>query len=172
LYVLAAALGGAVAGGVLGWLGASLTPDARAAFLSAVALVGIVIGAVALLGLRVNPLQCDRETSQRWVRRGALLWPIANGGALGFGATSRLGFFLWYAIPAAALFSGSPVLGAAIWCVYGFTRSAAVWLIMAMERRKGEAAYHWLPLWRGGAELVTAGYGLALSMVAIVTVGL
>jgi hypothetical protein len=172
LYVLAAASGGATAGAGLGWLGNGLSTDARAAFVSAVALVGIAMGAVTLLGVRVKPLQCDRETSQRWVWGGALVWPIANGGALGFGATSRLGFFLWYAIPAATLFSGSPLLGAIIWGTYGLTRGAAVWLIMAVERRKGESAHQWLPLWRPGAEQVTAGYGLALSMVAIVTVGL
>lgn len=60
-----------------------------------------------------------------WVWRGPVLWPLLNGAALGFGATTRLGFWLWYAIPSGAFLMAEPAVGALIWGAYGFTRTGS-----------------------------------------------
>jgi hypothetical protein len=49
---------------------------------------------------------------------------------LGFGATSRIGFWLWYAIPLGAFLVGDPVAGAAIYGTYGLVRALGAPVIL------------------------------------------
>jgi hypothetical protein len=54
---------------------------------------------------------------------------------LGFGATSRIGFWLWYAVPLGAFLIGEPVAGAIIYGTYGLVRAlGAVVIILGMIR--------------------------------------
>jgi hypothetical protein len=98
------------------------------------ALAAIGLGLAGIAGYGLRPLQCDGETPKDWVQRGPVTWPVLNGAALGVGATSRIGFWLWYAIPAGCFLLANPLVGAAIWATYGFVRTACVsviWLIGA-----------------------------------------
>jgi len=95
-------------------------------------LAAIGIGLAGIAGRGHRPLQCDRETPKEWVQLGPVIWPVLNGATLGVGATSRIGFWLWYAIPAGCFLLASPVIGAGIWAAYGFVRTACVgviWLV-------------------------------------------
>jgi hypothetical protein len=174
VYVLAGTTAGAIAGAGAGALGALLSEDAR--------VIGATVGslALALLGLAAitgrlarPPLQCDRETPQRWARGGGgIRWGLLNGSSLGFGATSRLGFVLWYVIPMGAFLSGSAVFGAALWGLYGFVRMAgagAIWV--AMERLAGFDAL-WLTARKGRAYELTAAASVTLGTGTFAWVGL
>jgi hypothetical protein len=174
LYIGASTATGALCGFALGSLGAALTLDARAALASAAALVGLAAGVAATLGVRVRPLQWDRETSQRWVRAGPIAWPLLNGAALGFGATSRIGFVLWYAIPIAAVCAGTPAGGALIYGSYGFVRAASVGLLILAGRRRsdGVGVHEWLIPWRPRAERLVGAYTLGLSALTITAFGI
>lgn len=119
----AALTGGVLAGGVLGIVGSLLALEVRLALASIAAIFGIAIGARELVVGRLPLLQFDRETPQPWIHRGALRWAIQNGLALGCGATTRIGFWLWYAIPIAALLSGNAWVGAGIYGTYGIARA-------------------------------------------------
>lgn len=96
----------------------------------------------------------SRETPQRWVHFGALGWAVRNGLALGYGATSRIGFWSWYAVPLGALLGGDPVAGALVYGGYGLTRGGAAWLLIAATailRRRG-AGFDDLALWLLGRQ--------------------
>jgi hypothetical protein len=64
------------------------------------------------------------------MHRGPLGWATRNGLALGIGATSRIGFWLWYVMPVTALLSASPLAGAAIYGLYGALRAGGVWVLL------------------------------------------
>lgn len=120
--------------------------------------------------LEKPPLQCDRETPQRWVRQGAVPWAVKNGAALGFGGFTRLGFALWYAIPAGAVLLGSPAAGAVLWGLYGLLRASgalAIWLVQA----RSSFDVLWLGEQRRRAEVLTGAYLLILGLAAFVLVG-
>lgn len=126
VYVSAATAGGLLAGAGLGALGSMLPLTARAATATALGLLAVAFGTVELAGRRIRPLQFDRETPQRWLHRGPLQWAVRNGLVLGVGATTRLGFTLWYVVPLAALLTGSPEAGAVLYGGYAFVRAASV----------------------------------------------
>lgn len=99
--------------------------------------IGLVLGpvaiAVGLLDLRKRALavvQRDRETPQRWLSAGPTIWAVRNGSALGTGLGTRIGFWLWYVVPAAALLHGSVEAGALVYGTYGFVRAMWVWPIL------------------------------------------
>lgn len=113
------------------------------------------MGLGSLSGHARRPLQCDRETPKEWVWRGPVVWPLLNGAALGFGATTRLGFWLWYAIPGGAFLMGDPTVGAAIWGAYGFTRtSSAVVLWYGHAFRSDSDKERWIQRIAGTATTV------------------
>lgn len=120
--VVSSTAAGSIAGAGLGALGAVASDTVRAGLLSALALLGValVIGGWAG-GVKLLP-QLDRETEQRLVHHGPLRWAAENGALLGLGFTSRLGTWLWYTVPAAALASASPRGGAMVYGLYGFAR--------------------------------------------------
>lgn len=120
--VVASTTAGALAGAGLGAFGAAASDTVRGGLVGALAPFGValVIGGWTA-GVKLLP-QLDRETEQRLVHHGPLRWAAENGALLGLGFTSRLGTWLWYTVPAAALASGSPREGAMVYGLYGFTR--------------------------------------------------
>lgn len=174
IYVLAATGSGLLVGALVGWGGSLLDLQARAATATALAIPLLGLSAASLHSAALRPLQCDRETPQRWVHQGPVLWPLKNGAALGFGATSRLGFALWYAIPLGALLSGSPALGALLWAVYGFMRSGSAGTIWLLGTRAGtfDAILEWLPAQKQRAQLLSNAVLMSLSVSTFFAVGL
>ena len=78
------------------------------------------------------------------MQNGPLWWAIRNGVTLGFGATSRIGFLLWYVVPIGALLFGSPALGAAIYGTYELVRGAAAPAILLGTWRLKADVSDWL----------------------------
>src|SRR4051794_29947450 len=63
-----------------------------------------------------------------------LRWAVLNGAALGFGATTRVGFWLWYAIAIGSFASGNPAIGAAAYGAYGLARGAGATAMIYVGR--------------------------------------
>ena len=172
VYPLSSALAGLAAGALLGSAGNLLPLDLRLAAGSVLAVAAAAAGALELFGRRIHPPQFDRETPQRWVHKGPLRWAIRNGLTLGFGATSRIGFLLWYVVPIGALLCGNPVLGAAIYGTYGLVRGvAAPSVLVATMRVKGDIS-EWLVLHREAARIPAAGQMVLTGVAVAVAVGL
>jgi len=172
VFSLSSALAGGLTGTILGAIGASLSYGIRVALISLLAIPAVALGGIELLGHRLQPLQCDRETPQEWVRLGPLRWAMYNGMALGSGAWSRIGFWLWYVVPIGAFLVGRPLLSAALYGTYGLARGAAVWAIMLgiVQKRRGYA--RWLLGRATLARTVAAGILVLIGVVAISAVGL
>ncbi|MGH3072107.1 MAG: hypothetical protein ACRDNB_07535 [Gaiellaceae bacterium] len=137
-FTLAGAVSAMFTGGILGVVGGSIPESARQQTATGLALIGVAIAIVELVRRRPVWLpQRSRETPKRWLARSAAIWALLNGAALGVGATSRIGFWLWYVVPLSALLSGSVVFGAAIYGAYGLVRASGVWvLLLAPETRR------------------------------------
>jgi hypothetical protein len=173
IYTLASTLGGATAGAALGFAGQFLSDTVRVAGATGLGVLAAVVGAVELAQIRLRPLQCDRETPQRWMDTGALRWAARNGWVLGIGATSRIGFWLWYILPLSALLLGTPLLGALIYGLYGFVRGAAVWpLILGARQRRGIDFNLWLLHKHPGARTLAAADLLLVGLAVILAVGI
>jgi uncharacterized membrane protein (Fun14 family) len=126
---------GIACGGVLGWLGGwALAADERVGLAVIAASVAVVLGVVELAGRRVPLPQWNRETPQEWMDRGAFTGAFLNGAALGSGFATRIGFWLWYAVPVAALLSGSVVLGVALYGTYAAVRVGVTLLLLVSNR--------------------------------------
>ena len=163
---------GLAAGAALGATGKFLPLDIRLAVGSILAIAAIVVGGLELSGRRVQPLQFDRETPQRWVNRGALRWATWNGLTLGFGATSRIGFWLWYVIPLGAFLVGDPVAGVAIYGTYGLARAlGAVAILLGMMRLKTDISDQLIEGY-GTARVLAAGQLVFLGVATAIVVGL
>jgi hypothetical protein len=172
VYVLSSTATGLAAGAVLGAAGNLLPIDLRVAFGSMLAVAAIAVGGLELSGRHVQPLQFDCETPQRWVNRGPLRWATRNGLALGFGATSRIGFWLWYVVPLGAFLVGDSVLGAVIYGTYGLTRSlGAVFVLVGMLVSKTDAS-DWLLERYGDARILAAGQLVFVGVSTSIVVGL
>lgn len=134
--------------------------------------VAIGVGLLALASRNFRPLQCDRETPKEWLLRGQTVWPLLNGAALGFGATSRLGFWLWYAIPVGGVLMAQPAVGAAIWATYGLTRTASAGVIWYTQSlRPNHEPAHILDR-RGAANTVTTVTTIVLGLAVFLVMGL
>lgn len=129
-FSLAATIAAVLIGALLGLVGSWLSLQFRiaAASLLSVIAIGVAIGDAT--SMRLSVLQCDRETSQTWMNLGPLRWAARNGAALGLGFTSRIGFWLWYAVPTGALLFADPRVGGVIYGLYGATRAWSVWLLL------------------------------------------
>jgi hypothetical protein len=171
VYSLSSALAGLVTGAVLGAVGSLLPLDFRLASASILAVAAIAVGSLEFFGRRVQPLQVDCETPQRWVHTGPLRWATRNGLALGFGATSRIGFWLWYVVPLGAFLVGDPKLGAAIYGTYGLIRGlGAVFILLGMLRLKADIS-DWLIERYAAARILAAGQLVFLGVATAVVVG-
>ena len=174
VYTAAATAAAAAAGWGLGLVGSQVPFRARLAAAALLALTAVVVGVLDLARIGVSVVQCDRETAQAWLTAGPLRWAARNGAALGVGVTSRIGFWLWYAIPASALLLGDPLHGALLYGVYGFVRAAAVWpmLLGWLNRVDGGDPSTWLVFQHDRARRWTALYQIALGAAVSVLVGL
>jgi hypothetical protein len=171
-YSLSSAVASLVTGAALGAVGSFLPLDARLAIGSILAVVAIAVGGLEFFGRRVQPPQFDCETPQRWVHRGPLRWAIRNGLALGFGATSRIGFWLWYVVPLGAFLVGDSKFGAVIYGTYGMIRALGVTVILlGMIRLKTDIS-DWLIERYGEARLLAAGQLVFLGVATAIVVGL
>ena len=172
VYTLSSALAGLVAGAVLGTLGGLLPLSFRLAAGSILAVAAIAVSGLELLGRRIQPPQLDCETPQRWVHKGPLRWATQNGLALGFGATSRIGFWLWYVIPVGAFLLGDPWLGAVVYGTYGLIRGlGAVFILLLMLGLKVDIS-DWLIRRYGAARVLAAGQLVLLGVSTSIVVGL
>lgn len=135
VFGVAGVTAGIACGGVLGWLGGwLLAADERLGLAVIAASVAVVLGVVELAGRRVPLPQWNRETPQEWMDRGAFAGALLNGAALGSGFATRIGFWLWYAVPVAALLSGSVSLGAALYGTYAAVRIGVTLLLLVSNR--------------------------------------
>lgn len=172
VYSLASALAGLGAGAVLGALGGLLPLGSRLAAGSILAVVAVVVGGLESLGRRIQPPQFDCETPQRWVHKGPLRWAVQNGLALGFGATSRIGFWLWYAIPLGAFLVGDPRLGAVVYGAYGLVRGLGAVLILLVMLGSKRDPSDWLIGRYGAARALASGQLIFLGVSTSIIVGL
>ncbi len=172
VYSLSSALAGLTTGVILGAVGSLLPLDIRLAAGSILAVGAVAIGGLEFFGRRVQPLQLDCETPQRWVRRGPFAWAVRNGLTLGFGATSRIGFWLWYAVPLGAFLVGNPVFGAVTYGTYGLLRAlGAVVILLVMMRTKVDISDRLIEHY-GTARILTMGQLTLLGMATAIVVGL
>ncbi len=130
VYVTSAAVAGASFGSILGWLGGEVTGDDRVVLTTVVLLAGSLPAALEVLGRKLRPPELDVETPQAWVNHGPLLWAARNGAALGIGILSRIGFWLWYVVPASAFLSGRPWFGTIVYGLYALFRAAPAWAVV------------------------------------------
>lgn len=173
-YSVAATVAGAATGALLGAVGAVMPFSARVAISSVLALIAIAIGFMELGPRPRRVPQCDVETPQRWMNAGPLRWATLNGAALGIGATSRIGFWLWYAIPLGALLLGDPVLGALIYGLYGLVRGWAVWAFLLLPTpigMRGDTFGLWVVTHVETSRIIAAAQLIALGTAVTIAVG-
>jgi len=123
-YVLAAVLAGTLTGLVIGGLG-GLVANQRPGIATTIAIAGVVGGMLEVAG--VLPFQFNRETPFGWVLLGPYKWGLLNGATLGNAMTTRVGFWLWFGVPATALLVGSAPRGALVYGCYAMVRAGAVY---------------------------------------------
>jgi hypothetical protein len=167
LHLVGAALGGAVAGGVLGLIGALLhLPDWRFWVIGATAVVA------SALAIGSRPVQLGRQCQvpRTWERtmpprRRYLLW----GAMLGCGVATPILSSAFLVLLGAQLTIG-PWLGAVTGAVYGGTREAMA-LVPMLRRSDPEATLGVLSRCRSMVQrfnlVVAAGGGLALVLFAV-----
>jgi len=143
----------------------------RAAVVTVFALVGLMIGTLEVLGKRVPILQRDGETPISWLAKSPYLWAVQNGASLGVGAGSRLGFWLWYVIPVGAFASGTPMVGAACFGLYGLVRAGGVAGLLRIVQKHGLQEVSVLESY-GTMRQLTSWMLLAVSGAAAIVVGL
>jgi hypothetical protein len=172
VYSLSSALSGLVTGAILGAVGGLFPLDFRLAMGSILALVAMAVGSLEFFGRRVQPPQFDLETPQRWVHKGPLRWAARNGLTLGFGATRRIGFWLWYVVPLGAFLVGHWELGAAIYGTYGLIRGlGAVLILLVMFSSRADIS-DWLIEQYRAARILAAGHLVFLGVATAIVVGL
>lgn len=171
VYSVSALVAAAAFGAFLGFLGAMLPVALRAVGGLLFALASMLIGTLQLLFARPRVIQFDRETPRSWLYSGPYRWAVLNGSTLGVGLTTRIAFWLFYAIPIVAVLCGSPVLGALTYGVYGGTRGFAVWpMLYRSTGRRTNTEY--LSCQRGRALMVTNALLIAVGAYALLALGL
>ncbi len=168
IYIFSAASLSTIAGAALGALGSLVGLSARAWLAVGFGAVAIIIGLVELLGRQLQPLQRTRETPQSWLSLGSWRAAALHGGSLGLGATTRIGFWLWYVVPVGAFVSGEAIMGALIFGVYGGTRGASLVPLALSARRLGQASVGRRLLVRAGSVRRLCGAMLAIVGIALV----
>jgi hypothetical protein len=101
-----------------------------------------------------------------------LRWAIRNGLALGFGATSRIGFRLWYVVPLGAFLIGDPGAGSTIYGTYALVRAlGAPVLPLGMTRLETDISDRLIEGY-GAARVLAAGQLVFLGVATAIVVGL
>lgn len=132
----------ALVGAVLGWLGGiAIGEPATTTLVIATAIVGIVAGALDVLGLAVPGPK--RQVNEHWI--GAYrgwVYGGAFGVQLGAGLMTYVVTWGVYATLALELLSGSATAGAIIGAVFGLGRSLALFLAGWIDRASRLAVFH------------------------------
>lgn len=142
-YIAAGASVAAISGALLAFAGSYFSLEVRAAVASVLALAAVLLGSVGLFHRRIPLIQRDRETPRGWLQASAISWALRNGAAIGFGAGTRLGVWLWYVIPFGAFVSGNIVVGVVGYGAYGLARTGGAGLLVIAQNR-----YRGMPVWR------------------------
>lgn len=134
-FAVTGATVGAMAGGLLGTLSQSLPGVVALAWIGLGALgLGLL---VELLGWPLPMMNRDTETPRAWINEGWQRWALKNGAALSVGVTTRIGFPVWYLIPAICLVGANPLVGALTWGLYGGLRTGVSVLVGVWEPAGG-----------------------------------
>lgn len=136
-FTVAAVVASTIAGALLGVAGHLLSESVRSGLIFLLGMGGVLVALGEFFGHPVKLLQWNRETPQLWLNKGPLRWAVRNGITLGVGATSRIGFWLWYVVPLGALLSRNWLIGGAIYGLYGLLRASGTWaLILSPQVRR------------------------------------
>jgi hypothetical protein len=148
LYTLGAASGAAVVGLLLGSLGLGARWLLDLGYEAHPPGVLLPVGCLALLGglrdLGVVPLRLPQPAKQvprGWLevfgpRTVGFLW----GASIGLALNTMIQYSLYYVVALWVLLAGSPLLGAQVLAVYGFTQGAVLVLdVLAMARDSGRS---------------------------------
>jgi hypothetical protein len=170
MFTVASALGGATLGGLMGAVGASaaavLGPSGRTSL--------VVLGALTLIGTAVDAgapralPSLRRQVNEDWLRRyRRWVYAVGFGFQLGLGVVTIVSVSAVYLVFAAALLSGSPLLGAAIGGAFGLMRAMPV-LATARVRLPRHLADvdGMLRRWDGPVRKVAVGSEAALAALA------
>lgn len=122
---MSATFAGGAAGALVALLGGLLSEENRSAAGTALALCICVAPLIA----PHRVLQLNRETKQNLLSLGPMAWASVNGGLLGLGVVSRIGYWVFFLMPVSTLVIASPGIGALIWGTYGFIRLSIASLI-------------------------------------------
>jgi hypothetical protein len=175
IYTTSSLLAGAGMGSLLGAFGSWVDVETRLALATSFGLGAIVLGSVEIQR-PVRLLQRDCEVSQRVMQRGALTGALRYGASLGLGATSRIGFGLWYAVPVGAFLSGHVAIGLGVYGMYALVRGIGPWMILLASRAAATQIpprFEQVPLWLLGqsalARQIAAAQLLTLGICGVFT---
>lgn len=116
--VFSGAAGGAATAAVFGALGVAVPESPRLAIGTLLALLLLILSVISPHRLP----QLNRETRQRLLEQGPIRWASINGFLLGTGLSSRIGYWLFYAVPVGCFVLASPSVAAGIGAEYGLVR--------------------------------------------------
>lgn len=174
-FAVAATASAMILGLVLGLVGDPIPAGLKMALVGGLACIGVGLAGWQLLARSVRVPQKNCETAQLWMNTGALTGAALNGGALGLGFVTRIGYWLWFAVPSAALIAG-PVNGALVFGLYGLVRGvapSAIILLMMARRRCDQKditrSQEWL-IRQAGAAKITANVMLLAASLSVATI--
>lgn len=121
-------LGASLAGGLLGWIGSSISSAVTAwPFWTALGGLSLILAAREFGWLKFGVPQCRRQTSKMWfVSMGPVRAAWWWGVDLGSGLTTLVTFSGYWILILAILFNGTPGYGALLLGVFALGRAAAV----------------------------------------------
>ncbi len=173
VFAASSALAGVAAGAALGALGGTLSVSTRHTAAVGLAVIAVVLGTLEATGRSVVA-QRNCEVPQRVMHRGALRGAAHYGASLGVGASSRIGFALWYVVPSSAILSGSPLNGAIVYGVYAATRGLAPVVVLGLRHmsRSGIGGTRAVELWllrqQGSCRRLAGAQLIIMGVMAIV----
>jgi hypothetical protein len=140
-YALATTVGGALAGLLLGELGAVASASGISPVVRGIAVAVVAVALVCQLRGRVRPLpERSSQVPRRWLlwRRPALT-AAAFGLIIGSGALTRLKHASAYALAAVVVIAPSVPLAVVVGAIYGLSRGMALSFAWLRDRGFGQA---------------------------------
>jgi len=133
--LICGAAGGAATAAVFGALGVVVPDSPRSGIGTVLALLLLILSVISPHRLP----QLNRETGQRLLEQGQIRWAAINGFLLGTGLSSRIGYWLFYAVLVGCFVLASPSVAAGIGAEYGIVRlgiagSLGVWMHLHPDR--------------------------------------
>lgn len=153
-YVFGGIVSAVAAGALLGFLGTAIPWLIRRDTALALSAIAAVLLGHEALGAGGRLPQRDCEVPRRWMYSGALASMVRFGCSMGLGFPSRIGFWTWYVVPAAAFLSGNVLYGALVYGAYGFVRTLCGPLLMWLARSASNPLDEILPKRRNAARVV------------------